>query len=261
MSVPPGVVFAKAPLGKQWPASQQVSMNDVDHSPFDRLLHKYVDSDGYVNYAAWKASSADRAALRGYLNSLSRASTQSGTTDARLAFWINAYNAVTIEGIFQEYPTSSIRNHTAKLWGYNIWDDLPLLVGGKSYSLNQIEHEVLRKMGEPRIHFAIVCASVGCPRLLNEAYTPERVRDQLASNARDFFARPKNLKVDPRNRRLQMSSILSWFGEDFGPSQSARLKYLMPYLPPAAKRLAADPKVSVSFLDYDWSLNDQAKKR
>lgn len=261
LSVPPGVVFAKAPLGRQWPASQQVSMNDVDHSPFDRLLHKHVDQDGYVDYKAWKASPADRAALREYLGSLSRASTRDGTTDARLAFWINAYNAVTIAGILQEYPTSSIRNHTAKLFGYNIWDDLPLIVDGQQFSLNQIEHDILRKMNEPRIHFAIVCASVGCPRLLNEAYTADRVRDQLAINTRDFFSRPQNLKVDPRNRRLHMSSILSWFGEDFGSSQSARLRYLTPWLPPAAQQLATDPGVRVSFLDYDWSLNDQAKKR
>jgi len=117
-------------------------MDDADHLAYDTLLSKYVDRDGYVDYAAWKKSTADRQVLRGYLEHLSR--------DAQLKFWINAYNAVTLEGILQVYPTSSIRNHTAKLFGYNIWKELPLRVGHETYSLDQMEHEILRKMGERR---------------------------------------------------------------------------------------------------------------
>ena len=138
-----------------------------------------------------------------------------------LAFWINAYNATTIEGILQVYPTSSIRNHTAKVAGYNLWKDLPLLVGGKPHSLDAMEHQILRKMGEPRIHFAIVCASVGCPRLMNEAYTPDRIEEQLALNTRDFFSRSQNFQVD-QSGVMHVSSILDWFGEDFGPTQQAQ---------------------------------------
>ena len=124
-------------------------MDQIDHRPYDALLHKYVDGDGYVNYRAWHASSEDRAALRQYLIQLSRASASlPASRESQFAFWINAYNAVTLEGILQEYPTDSIRNHTSKLGGYNIWKDLPLLVGGKAYALETMEHQVLRKMGD-----------------------------------------------------------------------------------------------------------------
>ena len=134
LSVPPGVVFANDSLGKSWPASQQVSMDQISYSQFDTLLQKYVDDDGFVDYTAWHASRTDRQALKSCLDGLSRASmSQAATKDGQLAFWINAYNAVTIEGILQEYPTSSIRNHTARLVGYNIWDDLPLIVGGREF--------------------------------------------------------------------------------------------------------------------------------
>lgn len=262
LSVPPGVVFAKAPLGKQWPASQQVSFDEIDHSRFDTLLHTYVDADGYVAYSAWKASRSDRVSLRTYLQELSRADTRRpATKSAQIAFWVNAYNALTVEGILQEYPTSSIRNHTARVFGYNIWEDLPLIVGDGEYSLEAIEHQVLRKMGEPRIHFAIVCASVGCPRLRNEAYTAGRLEQQLVDNARDFFSREKNLQVDVRNQRLRVSAILDWFGSDFGNTPSAQLRAINAYLPRRARHAVSSGNVTVEYLDYDWSLNDQAQKR
>lgn len=139
LSIPSKAAHAKPPLGRTWPSSRQISMDDADHLAYDTLLSKYVDRDGYMDYAAWKKSTADRQVLRGYLEHLSR--------DAQLKFWINAYNAVTLEGILQVYPTSSIRNHTAKLFGYNIWKELPLRVGHETYSLDQMEHEILRKMG------------------------------------------------------------------------------------------------------------------
>lgn len=250
--------FAKPPLGKEWPSSQWVSMDQIDHSAFDALLRKYLDFDGFVDYRVWKGTSADRSALQAYLVQLSRASRrQPAGREAQLAFWINACNAVTIEGILQVYPTTSIRNHTAKVFGYNIWKDLPLIVGDEAFSLDQMEHEILRKMDEPRIHFAIVCASIGCPRLRKEAYRPDRLETQLADNARDFFSRPQNLRVDARGRTLYLSSILDWFGSDFGRTIPERLASLKPYLPDAAGALAADPNVRVQYLEYDWSLNDQ----
>ena len=261
LSVPPGVVFAKAPLGKQWPATQQVSFDQIDHSAFDALLRKYVDADGFVAYGAWQASATDRATLQSYLVDLSRASRERPSSRAgQLVFWINAYNALTLEGILQVYPTSSIRKHTSKTVGYNIWEDLPLLVGGRPVSLEAMEHRILRPLGEPRIHFAIVCASVACPRLRNEAYTAERLDEQLAANARDFFSRGQNLQIDTARRTLHLSAILDWFGSDFGSTQSERLRALEPYLPSAAQQLIDNGSVRIQFLDYDWSLNDQSRR-
>lgn len=252
---------AKEPLGKAWPAGQCVSIDEIDHADFDQLLQRYVDQDGMVNYAAWHKSPQDRGHLQQYLGRLSQASPGiKASRDGQLAFWINAYNATTLEGILQVYPTTSIRNHTAKLAGYNIWKDLPLLVGGKPHSLDTMEHQVLRKMGEPRIHFAIVCASIGCPRLLNEAYVPDRLKEQLDRNTRDFFSRPQNFQLD-KSGTMHVSSILDWFGGDFGDSQQAQYTALQQYIPKNAQRIAVSPNARVVFQDYNWSLNEQSVAR
>lgn len=254
------VVAAEA-VGQRWPASQQISMAQSDHSVFDRLLKKYVDSEGMVDYGAWKASQADRRSLQNYLNQLSRANPRAtAPKQAQLAFWINAYNALTLEGIMQVYPTSSIRNHTAKVFGYNIWNDLPLVVGGKNYSLNQIEHDILRKMNEPRIHFAIVCASIGCPKLRNEAYTTEKVDAQLTVNAIDFFQHKKHFQVNSTQRTVYLSSILDWFGTDFGSTQSEQLRYIAKFVPKSSRPFLTSQNVTVKFLDYNWGLNRQSSR-
>ncbi len=239
--------------------AKAVPLDRVDHSTWDRLLRKYVDQQGMVDYGSWKASEPDRAALEQYLGTLSAADANARTTQqGKLAYWINAYNALTLQGMLDVYPTSSIRNHTAKLIGYNIWDDLLLPVGNRKYSLNQIEHEILRKLGEPRIHFAIVCASIGCPRLLDHAYAPRSLESQLAENTRDFFARQRNFRVDLGGRKVRVSSILDWFGEDFGPTPKKALAGLAKYMPDeATSKLVAGEDFSVSYLDYDWSLNEQ----
>ena len=236
-------------------------MHEILHTLWSQLLHKFVDGNGRVNYAKWHSSPADLAILDRYLDHLSTASlSNSAETNPShaLAFWINAYNAVTVKGILREYPTTSIRNHTPKLWGYHIWHDLKLYVGHKPFSLDEIEHQVLRKLGEPRIHFAIVCASIGCPRLLNEAYQSDRVDQQLTTNANDFFSRPQNFRFDIAKQRFELSAILDWFGEDFGNDQSQLLKRISPWLPTQSAREAAlQGSVGVTFLDYDWNLNSQ----
>ena len=232
-------------------------LESIDHSDWDRLLQKYVNQDGMVHYRAWHANAADRQALSQYLGHLSTGSMTKGTsTDAKLAFWINAYNAVTIHGILREFPTTSIRNHTARLVGYNIWKHLQLYVDGKPRSLEDIEHNILRKMNEPRIHFAIVCASISCPRLLNEAYTPAQVQEQLDTNARDFFGRRQNFQHSRGS--FQLSAILDWFSGDFGSSKAKRLKTIAEWLPTEeAKQAAQAGNVRVSYLDYNWALNAQ----
>jgi hypothetical protein len=250
-------------IGRATPANQQVSFDRIDHSAWDALLKKYVDAQGQVAYQAWKNSAGDSQVLDAYINSLSRANTQTqASREAKLAFWINAYNAVTVKGILREYPTTSIRNHTAKVFGYNIWQDLMLTVGNSTYSLEDMEHKVLRKMGEPRVHFAIVCASYSCPRLLNEAYVAARLEEQLTINTRVFFANERNFRYDAQSQKFQLSSILSWFEGDFGSDQATRLKSIAPYLPTeSAIGAARANSVSVSYLDYDWSLNDQKTSR
>lgn len=249
--------FAQERAGQTWPAAQRVSYDQIDHAAYDQLLQTYVDDNGLVNYKAWQANAADRQALQNYLNQLSRADNSiRSTKNGKLAYWINAYNALTIEGILRVYPTTSIRNHTPKI-GYNIWDNLKLTSGDELVSLNHIEHEILRKMSEPRIHFAIVCASIGCPRLLNQAYTGEQLEEQLAGIATDFFSRAGNLTVDAGNKTLRFSKILSWFGSDFGQTQTDQLRAVYNYLPQEAQAVLSAGGYRVDFLEYNWNLNTQ----
>ena len=117
-------------MGAVWPADRRVPLDEIPHDAFTKLLAKYVDADGFVDYRGWQADAEDRAALGSYLTYLGKGDpTKPTTKQAKLAFWINAYNALTIEGILREYPTTSIRNHTARFFGYNLWEDLPLRVG------------------------------------------------------------------------------------------------------------------------------------
>ena len=246
-------------VGREWPPSERIAIGDVSHQAWDELLRRYVDPDGLVDYVRWKQSADDVRRLDDYLEALSRADERRETTSSqRLAFWVNAYNAVTVRGILREYPTASIQNHVARVWGYNLWRDLKLIGGDRRISLGEIEHAVLRPMHEPRIHFAIVCASRGCPRLLNEAYSAERMEDQLHRNTLAFFADPTKCSADEARHELQLSPILTWYAADFGASTPAVLQRIADWLPESAQAVARSPNARVSYLDYDWSLNDQA---
>jgi hypothetical protein len=234
------------------------SVAEVEHSVYDRLLRKYVDDRGMVAYARWKASSSDIAELGGYLAKLGCVDLgKSAPKAARLAYWINLYNALTLHGILREYPTSSIRKHTST-FGYNIWKDLLVTVDGRAYSLEDIEHKVLRKLGEPRIHLAIVCASRGCPPLLNEAYSAAKLDEQLNGRGREFFSRPENFRVDASKRTVYFSQLFEWYGSDFAPTSSEQLKAFRAFLPdPGVLDWATSEGVRYRYLSYDWSLNDQ----
>lgn len=245
-------------LGKAASASQRHAIDRTNHSTWNELLQEYVDEEGLVDYKAWKASSEDMAILDQYIAHLSAADPNArSSNEARLAYWINAYNAVTVKGILREYPTTSIRNHTAKFFGYNIWKNLLLPVGEQKVSLEHIEHQILRKMNEPRIHFAIVCASIGCPRLLNEAYVPEKLDQQLATNAEHFFRQPRHFRADRSANSVYLSSILDWFAEDFGSDQAAQLRTVSEWVPEQQRAFVTKQGITVRYLDYDWGINDQ----
>ena len=249
--------LAQGTAGKQWPVAQQVSMDSINHQAFDKLLKKYVDKNGMVNYKAWHASTTDRSTLTTYLEHLGQASfNQPAQRNAQLAYWINAYNAVTIEGILRVYPTKSIRKHTKPV-GYNIWKNLKLHVADKKINLEDIEHKVLRKMNEPRIHFAIVCASIGCPRLLNEAYSAEKMEQQLTVNTKDFFSRSQNLQIDPNSKQIKLSKLLEWYGSDFGGDINTQLTAYKKYWPAESVQAVAAGGFSIGYLSYDWNLNAQ----
>ena len=245
------------------PTSEVVPLGTIDHGAWDKLLKHYCDEHGLVDYAAWKHSARDLAALDGYLGTLSSGDiASSGSPRERLAFWINAYNALTVAGILREYPTTTIRNHTSRDPDqFDIWHDLLLIVGGKGYSLDVIENEMLRGQGEKRVRFAITCASMACPRLRREAYTAEKLDAQLTDSAQQFFARPANLRIDFDTHTVYVSRLLHWFERDFGTTPQKGLAALAEYFPDQqAWRAVTATDYRVEYVTYDWHLNDHASK-
>ena len=246
-------------LGKDWPAAERVAIDKIDHGEWDRLLQRFVDDAGDVDYAAWKESPADLQSLDDYLGGLSRAEPERAShRDARLSFWINAYNALTIRGILREYSSTGTQNGGGASNRWNLWRDMNLHVGDRNFSLEQIEHEILRPLREPRIHFAIVCGSRGCPRLLNRAYRTGDLEQQMRENSWNFFADPRKLEYDPVTGRLNLSPILKWYAKDFGESERDVLETIAPYLPDRVTRgRPGSGGLRMGYLDYDWSLNEQ----
>jgi len=175
---------------------------------------------------------------------------------ARLTFWINAYNALTIRGILLELSELESRAANARR-GFDRFADLALLVGNREYLLEEIEQQELRPLKEPRIHFAIVCGARGCPRLRNEAYRTSDLDRQLEENSREFFADPHKVQFDPGSGRLRLSPILNWYAADFGDSPDELLRNIGPLLP-AEILQKLKPGMRPEFLDYDRSLNAQA---
>jgi len=250
---------SKVEVGRRCTESERPSLDEVKHDDFDALLQRYVDDRGMVSYAAWKSKPGDLKACDAYLIRMGCVDLKKpAAREAKLAYFINVYNALTLHGILREYPTTSIRNHTSKLGGYNIWKDLVVWIEDRTYSLEDIEHKVLRKLGEPRIHLAVVCASKGCPQLANRAYTAEGLDGQLTANGKRFFARPENFQADARSKTVSISQLFEWYGTDFAPTSAEQLRVLQPMLPVDVSGWAG---VKVRYLNYDWSLNDRSATR
>ena len=257
----PALVLAgsKVEVGKRCSESQRPALAEASHADYDALLQKYVDDRGMVSYAAWKSTPEDLKACDAYLIRMSCVDLRKpAAREAKLAYFINVYNALTLHGILRKYPTTSIRNHTSKLGGYNIWKDLVVWIDNQTYSLEDIEHKVLRKMGEPRIHLTIVCASEGCPQLANRAYSADSLDEQLTANAKRFFATPGNFRADARSKTVSISQLFEWYGTDFAPTPVDQLRVLQPMLP---VDLSSWSGTRVRYLSYDWSLNDRSPTR
>lgn len=231
---------------------------DHEHAAWTTVLARYV-RDGGVDYAGLKRSGGP--ALDSYLRSLEsvcRGHYDSWTNEQKLAFWINAYNAYTVKLILNHYPLTSIRS-IGLLPGAAFRESfIPLRsLRGKVLSLNDIEHEILRReFREPRIHFAINCASKSCPELRSEAYRAATLDAQLTQAARGFVQDPTKNRFDAESRTLRLSSIFDWFREDFERSARTLPAFVARYAEPAtASALTSGSTVRVEFLDYDWSLN------
>lgn len=211
----------------------------LDHSLWDMQLRKFVDDQGQVNYKDWNK---EQEILDRYLAQLSsNVPAPRTSTDEALTYWINAYNAFTVKLILKHYPVQSIMD----IYGAKPWDQKWIELGGKKFSLNQIEHEILRKdFNVPEIHFAVNCAAKSCPPLWNRAFQANKIREVLSNRALLFINDVRYNTISTDVARL--SSIFTWYQEDFGDLRN----YLNRY---SHSKIA--PETKIQFRDYDWALN------
>lgn len=213
----------------------------AQHQTWDQLLKAYVSPVGKVNYKGFKAN---KAKLNAYISYLAKVSAPTSRASA-MAFWINAYNAYTVKLITDNYPTGSIQS----LKGGKPWDARFAKVAGKLYTLNDIEHKILRaKYFDPRLHFALVCAAQSCPRLLNKAYTAANVNAELDKQARYFIN--NRAKNNISKGAVQVSQLFNWYKGDF-TKKSSLIGFINKY-----SNTKAGANAKVSFLNYSWKLNE-----
>jgi len=210
-----------------------------NHSGWDQLLKKHVSDDGQVDYEGFRN---DKGILRDYIASLgANMPSENWVKEDRLAYWMNAYNAMTVDLIVRNLPLKSIKD-IDKPWNQRLWK-----LGSKWYNLDEIEHQILRKMGDARIHFGINCASFSCPPLLNEAFGSQTVEMQLDQVARTFVNDTKRNQIS--ENKIKISKIFSWFAKDF-KADGSLIDFLNRY-----SETPISNKARKSFMDYDWALN------
>lgn len=214
------------------------------HQLWNELLQEYVSNEGTVNYKGLKKAQKD---FYGYIYVLSLIAQHENfnalTREQKLAYWINAYNAFTVDLILRHYPVKSIKD-IKDPWKQRHWK-----LGNKWYNLDEIEHKILRKMNEPRIHFAINCASFSCPKLQNKAFTAENLETQL-NKATYEFLEDTNRNIISKDK-IHISKLFQWFAKDF-KTEGTLIDFLNKY-----SKVSISANAKKSFMDYNWNLNDK----
>lgn len=222
-----------------------------DHQAWTRLLQKHVNEEGMVDYKGFRADSSQ---LNNYLRTLESnpPNPEEWTEAEQLAYWINAYNAYTIDLVLEYYPVESIKDIGSAIQVPFInspWDIKFINLKGKKFDLNNLEHNIIRQeFEEPRIHFALVCAAKSCPKLRREAYTAEKLDAQLSDQTRTFLADPAKNKLE--KDKVQISQLFDWYQGDF-TTDSSLIAFLNTYAP-----VRISPDADIEHIDYDWSLNE-----
>jgi hypothetical protein len=226
-----------------------------DHAGFDQVLKTYVDDHGRADY---NGIAKDKP-FKAYMEALKTAPANSMSRDEQLAFWINAYNAVTIDKVIKWKPKKSVREtFVPGVWtGTKFFTTREHTVAGKRLSQDDIEHEILRKqLKEPRIHFAIVCASSSCPPLARFAYTGENVQAKLEEETRKYINSERGTQIDSARNELHLSKLFDWFAGDFEYAAGSVLNFIKAYLGEEGRAfLGKNP--AIKYIHYDWALNAQ----
>jgi len=251
----------KSELWERWTAHSPSSTATIEHSDWQAFLTGNVveHSDGVNRVKYANVDSEDRQRLKRYLSSLSAIPISDYSRDEQRAYWINLYNALTVDVVLDHYPVDSIRDISISPGFFSIgpWGKKLIRVEGEELSLDDVEHRILRPIWkDPRIHYAVNCASLGCPKLMRRAFTAANTEALLEEGARNFINSDHGAQFDD-DGRLTASSIYDWFQDDFGGDEAGVIAHLRIYARP---ELAAklDGVADVYDFDYDWTLNDAA---
>lgn len=224
------------------------------HQAWTHLLQKHVNKEGLVDYQGFRQ---DRMVLKAYLAKLENNSPNPDkwSKEEQLAYWINTYNAYTIDLVLEHYPVNSIKDIGSKIqvpFVNSPWDIKFVPIKGKEFDLNNIEHNIIREeFQEPRIHFALVCAAMSCPKLRREAYTAGKLDEQLSEQATEFLANPARNRISAK--KVAISELFNWYEGDFTKNTNL-IGYLNLYAP-----VKISPDATIEYMEYDWSLNKQDK--
>lgn len=254
-----GLAAPKAEAWSRWNAHNPDSETSIDHDRWDRFLSAFVSptADG-INRVAYGAVTHDHAGnLKTYIDEMGDIAISAFNRAEQRAYWINLYNALTVQVVLDAYPVSSIRkiNISPGLFSTGPWGRKLIDIEGEAVSLDDIEHRILRHLWkDPRIHYALNCASVGCPNLQVRAFSGGQGDAQLDQAARDYVNHRRAAHVE--DGRLTVSSIYIWFQSDFGGSDMAVIEHLRRLAKPALRATLKDID-SLDDDDYDWSLNNQ----
>jgi len=252
-------LFGPPPAQMQEAYDQKPAGPSFDHSTFDELVSTYVQPGGWVDYEKLKDNPKT---LDAYIEQVGKAPYEKLGRDEKLALLINAYNAFTLRLILDHYETVKDDPEgikaipSSKRWDAKRWN-----IGGETYSLNNIEHDVIRqKFAEPRIHFVLVCAAYSCPPLRTEAYTAEKLEEQLEDQTVYCHKHERWYRYDAAENVVHLTKLYTWYAGDFEKTAGSVLKYVAKYRDEIARKLEADEPPGVRYLDYDWQLNSVANQ-
>jgi len=249
----------EADLWQRWATHAETETLVVDHDPLDSFLARYVVTKRGMNLVDYRAvTPSDRKNLETYIETLEGTDVDRLTRDQQFAFWVNLYNAATVRLILDHYPVDSIRDIDISpgLFSDGPWQGKILRVAGEKLSLDDIEHRILRPIWQdPRIHYAVNCASLGCPELARQAYRAGALDTMLNAAARAFVNHPRGVRVERGD--LILSRIYKWYAGDFGGSATDIIAHIRQYANPALS-VRLGMMTHIRKYHYDWSLNDAA---
>ena len=234
----------------------------ISHRLWSAFLQTYTQlgDDGIVrvNYAG--VSADDKKILEAYIDSLEAQDITQFTRDAQLAYWLNLYNAVTVAVILDNYPVASIREIRSGLTDLGPWDEKRVVVNGRELSLYDIENGIVRPLwpDDPRTHYALNCAALGCPNLAQTAYTADNIQQRLGEYAVQYINSPRGVLIGD-DGSLTVSKIYNWYRSDFGSSDAAIISHLREYAAPDLQK-SLEQSDKINRYEYDWSLNDTSTK-